>query len=161
MMLATMVMVPERLSVRDIERLAKPLTYYKLMDELVFNVVVKSAHVDALRVRRIDSPEEMLGRAGWNLLTDKIMKRDSTGLDLDAILKTIEAEILSAPKRKQHAMNHCLVEIGVHFPEFTQKCIAVGERLGRFDQTPVPKGCVSSYTPEWIAAALERRQRTG
>ena len=55
-------------------------------------------------------------------------------------------------------MNLCLVQIGIHFPDFTGKCIALGERLGRFDKTPVPKGCVSSYAPEWIAAALKRKK---
>lgn len=38
-----------------------------------------------------------------------------------------------------------------------KQCIALGERLGRFDPTPVPKGCVASYEPEWIAAVLARK----
>lgn len=64
--------------------------------------------------------------------------------------------MLSAPKRKQDAMNHCLVEIGVKFPDCTRKCVAMGECLGRFDKTPVPKDCTSTYAPEWIAAVLQR-----
>ena len=96
--------------------------------------------------------------AGWNLLIDRITKREIDGLDFNAILKKIEAGILSAPKRKQEAMNRCLVEIGIHYPEFTQKCVALGERLGRFDKTPVPKGCTSTYAPEWIAAVLKRKK---
>ena len=100
----------------------------------------------------------MIGRAGWNLLIAKILENDTDGLDFDALLEKIEAEILSAPKRKQEAMNRCLVEIGIHFPEFTQKCLELGERLGRFDKTPVPKGWTSTYAPEWIAAALKRKK---
>ena len=110
------------------------------------------------RARWMASPKEMLGRAGWNLLCDRITNGAIDELDFDAILKTIEAGILSAPKRKQDAMNRCLVEIGIHFPDFTQKCVALGERLGRFDTTPVPKGCTSSYAPEWIAAVLKRKK---
>ena len=55
-------------------------------------------------------------------------------------------------------MNRCLVEIGIHFPAFTQKCLELGERLGRFDKTPVPKSCVSTFAPEWIAAVLKRKK---
>ena len=158
MILATMIMAPGQLSVQEIESMAKPLSYFKLIDELVFNVVVNTAHAEKLRTRWMDSPKEMLGRAGWNLLNDRITKGETDGLDFDALLKTIEAGILSAPKRKQEAMNRCLVEIGIHFPEFTQKCVALGERLGRFDTTPVSKGCTSTYAPEWIAAALKRKK---
>jgi hypothetical protein len=55
-------------------------------------------------------------------------------------------------------MNRCLVEIGCRFPAFTQKCIALGERLGRFDDRPVPKGRTAPYAPEWIAAVLKRKK---
>ena len=58
-------------------------------------------------------------------------------------------------------MNHYLVEIGVHFPEFRQRCIVIGEHLGRLDDRPVPKGCTSSYAPEWIAAVLKRNAHVG
>lgn len=98
------------------------------------------------------------GGTGWNLLIAKILKGDTDGLGFDGLLEKIEAEILSAPKRKQEAMNRCLVEIGIHFREFTQKCLDLGQRLGRFDNRPVPKGCTSTYAPEWIAAALKRKK---
>lgn len=69
-----------------------------------------------------------------------------------------DSMILVASKRKQEAMNRCLVEIGIHCPEYRRKCLALGERLGRFDTTPVPKGCTSSYAPEWTGAVLNRKK---
>jgi len=151
-------MDPAELSAKEIERMVKPLTYYKLIDELVYNAVAKTSCADDLRTHWMDSPKEMIGRAGWNLLIAKILNRDTDGLDFDAILKKIEAEILSAPYRKQESMNRCLVEIGCRIPEFTEKCIKLGERLGRFDKRPTPKGCTSTYAPEWIAAVLKRKK---
>lgn len=106
----------------------------------------------------MDSPKGLVGRAGWNLLIARILNRDADGLDFDAILEKIEAEILSAPKHKQESMNRCMVETGCRFPEFTRKCLDLAERLGRFDKTPVPKGCTSTYAPEWIAAVLKRKK---
>jgi len=58
-------------------------------------------------------------------------------------------------------MNHYLVEIGVRFPELRPRSIAIAERLGRLDNRPVPKGCTSSYAPEWIAAVLKRNAHVG
>lgn len=49
------------------------------------------------------------------------------------MLAQIEADILSAPKRKQEAMNLCLVQIGIHLPKYTRKCVGLGERLERFE----------------------------
>jgi DNA alkylation repair enzyme len=128
-----------------------------VIDELVYNLLAKTSLAAELCARWMRSPDELVGRAGWNLLIARILRRDTAGLDFDAILKEIEAEILSAPKRKQEAINRCLVEIGCHIPEFMQKCLDLGERLG-FDKRPVPKGCTSTYAPEWIAAVLKRRK---
>ena len=86
------------------------------------------------------------------------MSGELAGIDLDAVLKKIEAEMKAAPKAKQDAMNRCLVEIGVRCPAHRKRCIAIGEKLGKLDDRPVPKGCVSSYAPEWIAAAVKRQK---
>lgn len=158
MTLATMLMDPAKLSAKECERMVKPLTYIKLIDELTYNAVAKAVCADDLRTRWMDSPKELIGRAGWNLTVARLLNRDTDGLDFDAILKQIEAEILTAPKDKQESMNRCLVEIGTRVQAFTQKCLDLGERLGRFDKRPVPKGCTSSYAPEWIAAVLKRKK---
>jgi len=39
-------------------------------------------------------------------------------------------------------MKRCLVEIGTRIPAFTRKYSALGERLGRFEKRPVPRGGV-------------------
>jgi hypothetical protein len=49
--------------------------------------------------------------------------------------------------------------IGVYHEAFRAQALAAGERLGRWDDRPVPKGCYSSYPPEWIPAAIALRER--
>lgn len=71
----------------------------------------------------------------------------------------IEAELPSAPRPKKESMNLCLVMIGVYHPHLTEAAIATGERLGRWDDRPVPKGCYSSYPPEFIPAAIRLRRK--
>jgi 3-methyladenine DNA glycosylase AlkD len=159
MTLACMIMDPAQLSAADLKRMVKPLAYVRLVDEFVSAVLIKSPHAEKLSDLWVDSKAEYIGRIGWSLMIHRIL-HDSTGaIDRDAVLAKIEAEILAAPLRKQETMNRCLVEIGVHFPEYMQKCIAIGERLGRFDTRPIPKGCYSSYAPEWIALALKRGKK--
>jgi hypothetical protein len=99
---------------------------------------------------------EIAPSPGWNLLIARILKRDTDGLNFDAILKKIEAEILSAPKRKQESTNCCLGKSAATFPNSPKSAWTIGERLGRFDKRPIPKGCTSTYAPEWIAAVLKR-----
>lgn len=157
MILATMLMNPGQSSAAEIQALLKPIRFFRLVDELVSNVVARSAHAEALRTVSMDSADEWVGRAGWLLLSKRISEGQAEGLEVEGLLKRIESEILAEPKKKQELTNRCLVEIAVHLPAWTRRCIKLGERLGRFDATPVRKGCVSTYASEWIAAALKRK----
>ena len=156
MVLASMLMDSRQLSEPQVEGMLHPLTYYRLVDEFVYNAVAKAAFAESLRLRWMDSAEEMIGRAGWNLLVARLTSGDHSGLDYEALLAQIEAEMKAAPRYKQESMNRCLVEIGARVPALRERCIAIGERLGRLDDRPIPKGCTSSYAPEWIAALLRR-----
>jgi len=157
---AAMIMDADQLSEQEAEAMVRSLTYHSLVDELVYNALWKAPSEEALRSRWVDSPEELIGRAGWALVIARIMKKDAEGLHFDAILQKIEAEVKAAPKRKQDAMNRCLCEIGIRHPELTQRCVEIGERLGRLDPNErVPKGCTSSYAPEWIAAGIRLREQ--
>lgn len=158
MILATMLMASDQLSEREVEEMVKAISHYRLIDELTYNAVAKMPFADSLRERWVHSPEEMIGRAGWNLVTARVLNKKTADLVIPNILDQIEAEMAAAPKRKQDSMNRSLVEIGTRLPEYTQQCIAIGEKLGRLDDTPVAKGCTSSYAPEWIAAVLKRGQ---
>ena len=51
--------------------------------------VAYTAHADDLRARWMDSPMEMPGRSGWNLLIDRITRHKTRGLNFDAILNAI------------------------------------------------------------------------
>jgi 3-methyladenine DNA glycosylase AlkD len=155
MILATMLLAPDRLSMRAVERMVKPLTYARLVDEFTFNTVSRARYADFLRERWMASAHEALGRAGWNLLIARVVRGDTAGLNLDAILTTIEAEMPAAALRKQEAMNRCLAEIGARMPALTRRCLAIVERLG---PPPVPAGCPSTAAPAWMASVLKRKK---
>ncbi len=157
--LAAMLLDPAKLTEAEAVSLTESADSPPVIDELTSETFEDSELAETLRAKWIDSPDPLLGRAGWNLMTAAV-KRDKKGeIDLDALLAKIEAELLEAPKHKKEAINTCLAMIGVWHASHTAKAIAAGERLGRWDDRPVPKGCTSSYPPEWIPAAIALRNR--
>ena len=65
-----------------------------------------------------------------------------------------------APTTAQWTMNYCLAGIGIHFLEYRERAIAIGERIGAFRDYPAPKGCTSPFAPLWIAAMVSRQSCT-
>ncbi|ATB27654.1 DNA alkylation repair protein [Melittangium boletus] len=157
-LLACMLLDPVALTVKEARALLEPLSNPTLVDELVGRVLVHAPIAEALQVRWMDSGKELPLRAGWRLLAGRIARGFAKDLDVRATLERIERELPPAPYRVKEGINFCLVWIGLHLPAYTQEAIAIGERLGRWDPRPIPKGCTSSYAPEWIAASLALRR---
>ncbi|WP_434388530.1 DNA alkylation repair protein [Melittangium boletus] len=156
--LACMVLDPAALTQKEARALLEPLSNATLADELVGRVLVQAPIAEALQVRWMDGDKALPRRAGWRLLAGRIARGLAKDLDVRATLARIERELPSAPYPVKEGLNFCLVWMGLHLPEYTPEAIAIGERLGRWDPRPIPKGCTSSYAPEWIAAALALRR---
>ncbi|MCY0992122.1 DNA alkylation repair protein [Nannocystis sp. ILAH1] len=156
--LACMLLDPGALTEKEARALLEPLSHPTLVDELVGRVLVHAPVAEALQTRWIDGDAELPRRAGWKLLAGRIARGLAKDLDVEATLARIERELPAAPYRVKEGINYCLVWIGLHVPGYTEAAIAIGERLGRWDDRPIPKGCTSSYAPEWIAAALALRR---
>lgn len=156
--LACMVLDPAAITESEARGLLEPLTYPTLVDELVGRVLVQAPIAASLQARWMEAEPELQRRAGWKILAGRIARGTAADLDVDATLARIERELPAAPYRVKEGLNYCLVWIGLHLPAYTGAAIAIGERLGRWDPRPIPKGCTSSYAPEWIAAALALRK---
>ncbi len=156
--LACMLLEPAALTGKEARALLEPLSNPTLVDELVGRVLVHAPIAEALQVRWMDGSKELPRRAGWKLLAGRIARGLVKDLDVPATLARIERELPPAPYRVKEGINFCLVWIGIHLPAYTAEAIAIGERLGRWDPRPIPKGCTSSYAPEWIAASLALRR---
>lgn len=160
MLLATLIMDRRLLSPEDMSAMVAPLTYPKLVDWFVENVVKPSKHVAALQEQWVDADSPYVRRGGWSLLNIRVLK-DDPALDHPAIVSRIQAEMKEAPVTVQEPMNRCLCEIAARVPSLTQRCIEIGERLEVFKDYPVPKGCTSPYAPIWIELLLSRKQTAG
>ena len=156
MFLATLIMKAKEFSEDDLERMAASLTYTQLADWLMTNVIKQNPRKEALRVRWMEVSHPMLARAGWSLTAERILKNPE-GLDLSGLLDRLDGEMGSAPAPAQWTMNYCLAEIGIHFVEYRERALNIGERLGLYRDYPTSKGCTSPFAPLWIREMVSRQ----
>jgi len=155
-LLATLVCKPRTFSADDLDLLIRDIGAPKLLDWFIVNVVKPGRHAGEMRLRWKDE-EDLVGRAGWSLTTEKVVK-DAADLDLAGLLDQIEKEMKAAPAQKQWAMNHCLAEIGIHYRQHRSRAIGIGERLAVLIDYPASPGCTPPYAPLWIAEMVRRRE---
>jgi 3-methyladenine DNA glycosylase AlkD len=152
--LATLIMRPKELTADQLDAMQQSITYYKVGDWLMVNVIKNHPAKEELRLRWLDAPGEYVGRAAWSLTHERIQKGHD--LDLPATLDRIEAEMASEPFYKQMTMNFCLIEIGTLHADLRDRAIAIGEKLKVFIDWPMQKGCVSPYAPIAILEMVKR-----
>lgn len=155
-LVALLVCRPKAYTRDDLDRMLREARAPKVHDWLVGYVVKKSPHAEELRLAWTEDPDPVVASAGWALTSDRVVKRPD-GLDLDALLDVIEAEMRDAPDRLQWAMNTCLAQIGIEHPEHRARALDIGERLGVLKDYPTPKGCTSPYAPVWIGEMVRRK----
>ncbi|MFF0485329.1 DNA alkylation repair protein [Streptomyces sp. NPDC004435] len=156
-LLATLVCRPKEFERAELDAMLREARAPKVHDWLVNYVVKKSPHAEELRGAWLGDPDPVVASAGWALTTERVAKRPG-GLDLDALLDTVEAEMKDAPDRLQWAMNHCLAQIGIEHPAQRARALAIGERLEVLKDYPTSPGCTSPYAPTWITEMVRRRE---
>jgi 3-methyladenine DNA glycosylase AlkD len=156
-LLATLVCKPKAFSADELDAMVRDIRSPKLLDWFIVNVVKASRHTEELRLRWKDE-DELAGRAGWSLTTERVVKSPE-GLDFGALLDQIEKELKRAPEQKQWAMNHCLAEIGIAHQKYRERAIGIGERLRVLIDYPASPGCTPPYAPAWIAEMVRRQEK--
>jgi 3-methyladenine DNA glycosylase AlkD len=155
-LLATLLVKPNNLSHDEVHRLVRSTDFVQVADWLNAYVVKKHHDKETFREEWMAADDPWAARAGWSLTAERIAKNPG-GLDLPALLDRIESEMGSAAPEVQWTMNVCLAEIGINFPEFRQRAVAIGEKLGIYRDYPVSKGCTSPFAPLWIREMVRRQ----
>ena len=157
-LLAILICRPKGFELDDLDLMVRQARVPKVHDWLVNYVVKKSPHAEELRVAWTADPDPVVASAGWALTTERVAKKPD-GLDLPGLLDVVEAEMKDAPDRLQWAMNHCLAQIGIEYPEQRARAIGIGERLEVLKDYPTSPGCTSPFAPIWITEMVRRQQR--
>ncbi|WP_159467833.1 DNA alkylation repair protein [Dyadobacter sp. 3J3] len=154
--LATLIIIPKKLTHDDINRMVKSEKFVHVADWLYSNVIKFYSDTETLRKEWMASDDVMCARAGWSL-TSGCITRNPDIIDLSAILDRIEKEMSNAAPEVQWTMNNTLANIGIRYPEHRDRAIAIGETLGIFRDFPVSKGCTSPFAPTWINEMVRRQ----
>jgi 3-methyladenine DNA glycosylase AlkD len=155
-LLAILLLKPKDLSRDEIDRMVRSANFVQVADWLNSYVVKNHPDKESLRQSWMQDDDPWAARAGWTLTSERIGKNPE-GLDLPTLLDRIESEMGHAPPEAQWTMNFCLAGIGIHFPKYRKRAIAIGERLGIYRDYPVSKGCTSPFAPTWINAIVRRQ----
>lgn len=155
-LLALLICRPKAFELAELDSMLREARAPKVQDWLVNYVVKKSAHSEDLRRAWFSDPHPVVASAGWALTSERVVKKPG-GLDLVELLDVIEAEMKDAPDRLQWAMNHCLAQIGIEFPEHRARALDIGERLEVLKDYPTPPNCTSPFAPAWINEMVRRQ----
>jgi 3-methyladenine DNA glycosylase AlkD len=155
-LLAVLLITPERLASKELDRMVREATFAWLADWLNSYVVKQHADKETLRATWMKDKDPWAARAGWNLTAERVAKSPD-GLDLDALLDRIESEMGKAHAATQWTMNSCLAQIGITAPKLRKRAVAIGEKLGVYRDYPVSKGCTSPFAPIWIDFMVQRQ----
>src|SRR5262245_1610216 len=154
--LAILLIKPQDLSAKEIDRMVRSVTFAWVADWLNNYVVKQHPDKETLRQKWMGADDRWAARAGWSLTAARVVKSPE-GLDPPALLDRIESEMGNADPVVQWTMNSTLAEIGIHVPQLRKRAIAIGETLGIYRDYPVSKGCTSPFAPIWINAVVSRQ----
>jgi len=156
--LATLLMKPEILSRKEMDRLVRSASFGWVADWLNSYVLKNHADKESLRQDWMKDKDRWAARAGWSLTSSRIANNPD-GLDLPALLNRLEAEMAKAAPEVQWTMNACLANIGIHSPKLRKRALAIGEKLGIYRDYPCSKGCTSPFAPIWINEMVRRQKK--
>ncbi|MBS7255715.1 DNA alkylation repair protein [Flavobacterium branchiicola] len=155
--LAILIIEPEKLSKDQIAKMVSSEKFVNIADWFYSYVIKDYSAKESLRQEWMHSNDIMHGRAAWSL-TSGCVARNPEVLDLPALLDRIETEMPNAAPEVQWTMNSTLAQIGIKFPEFRDRALSIGEKLGIYRDYPTSKGCTSPFAPIWINEMVRRQE---
>ncbi len=155
-LLATLIMVPKKLSVDELDNLVRSIRFIQESEWLYAYIIKLHPLKEELRKIWSTSTEIMPNRLWWSLTSGRIA-REPEGIDIKALLNRIETEMPTAAPEVQWTMNSALAQIGICHPEYREQALAIGEKLGIYRDYPVSKGCTSPFAPIWINEMVKRQ----
>ncbi|WP_336651907.1 MULTISPECIES: DNA alkylation repair protein [unclassified Leucobacter] len=156
-LVATLIAKPRDFTQAQLDSMLREAVIPKVHGWLVNYIVKKSPHAEQLRLIWLMDDDPVVASAGWELTSERVAKQPE-GVDAGMLLDVIELGMQDAPDRLQWSMNWCLTQIGVCNPEYRDRAIAIGERLGVLKDYPTPPNCTSPYAPIAIAELVSRRE---
>lgn len=161
--LAGLIAVPSEFSKEQLEDWAENATWYMVREYAVAWNLADREDCIGICLDWIKSDSKNLQITAWAALAGHIGVASNDKIDLNVIntlLVKVENEIHDSPNRVKYCMNNFVIAVGGGIPDLTEKCINLGERIGKVDVFMGNTSCKVPSIPAYIAK-MEERGRIG
>jgi 3-methyladenine DNA glycosylase AlkD len=131
----------------------------QLIDWLMANQLAKDKKTIALMQSWENSDSALQRRTFWYYQGRLRWVGQTPPPNTEELLSSIESKIESEVPEVQWAMNFTAGQIGIFQPEYSDRCIALGEQTGLYKDEIVAKNCTPSYLPEFIAIQVAKLKK--
>lgn len=160
-LLAILIMKPKEFSAKQLDTMVREARFAWVAEWLQSYIIRDQPDAEKEKLRekwmRKNEEDSWAARAGWHLTASKINKGED-GVDIEALLDRIEKEMLRAKPETKWTMNNTLAAIGIKHARHRKRAIAIGEKIGLYEDWPVSKGCTIPYVPLWVDAMVKWRE---
>ncbi len=159
-LLAILIMKPKELSAKQLDTMVREARFAWVVEWLQSYIIKDQPDDEKEKLRekwmKKNERDSWAARAGWHLTASKINNGED-GVDVEALLDRIEKEMPRAKPETKWTMNNTLGAIGIKHAKHRKRAIAIGEKIGLYEDWPVSKGCTIPYVPVWIDAMVKGR----
>ncbi len=121
---------------KELKDWAKKAYWYMLSEYTVAWLASESKFGWELGLEWIESKDDKIASCGWATLSNWVALQPDENLDIDAISKLldrVEKDIHSSQNREKYCMNGFVISVGAYVVDFTDRCLALGEKIGKVD----------------------------
>ena len=154
-MIADPVTVEESLVDRWISELADRIVTSEFTD-----FVSKTRFFQAKTEEWLDSEDEWIGRAGWQLLALLAMSDiELADSYFENHLEIIERDIHTQENMVRDAMNSALIAIGIRNPALERKALSAAKTIGKVEVDHGETSCKTPDAADYIRRTVERKKQ--
>ncbi|MBD3583806.1 DNA alkylation repair protein [Flavobacterium selenitireducens] len=163
--LAVLLFDPKLLSPDAVDKLVSDMRDHpmderlQLIDWLMANQLSKNKNAIALMQSWQNDPEALKRRTFWYYEARLRWVGQKPPSNTEDLLLSISEKIETEVPEVQWAMNFTAAQIGIFQPEYRDRCIKLGERVGLYKDEVVPRGCTPSYLPQHIAVQVAKLKK--
>ena len=130
-----------------------------LIDWLMANQLSKDKKTIAMMETWAASASPLKRRVFWYYQARLRWVGQTPPPNTEELLLAIESQIEQEAPEVQWAMNFTAAQIGIFQPEYRERCIALGERTGLYQDEIVAKNCTPNYLPKFIAIQVAKLEK--
>ncbi len=161
--LAGLIANPNEFKKVDLMLWAREATWYMVSEYAVAWNLAENDNCLEVALEFIQSDDPKLQVVGWSGMSSFLLIKNSEGLNVNVVeelLEKAENELHGAANRVRYCMNGFIIAAGGAFPELTEKCKEIGDRIGKVEVNLGETTCKVPVIRPYIEN-MEKRGRIG